>query len=194
MNISIDIDGVLASFTEGAVRVGNKIFPEKNIPLDYQPPLWDFPCYTKEEWSQIWTEIHNTPNFWLNLPAHMENVHGLEKYIWEPKSADIFFITSRVGTAGDSVLEQTTAWLRNHGLYRSGHTSVIPVAGPKYKNMLMSALNIKFSLDDYGPTVVECNCNNEHKAFLLDRNWNREYIALPRLYSMKEYLDIVRKV
>ena len=184
---------MVANFGYGVIKSANKLWPGK-LSIDYVPHNWDYTdVFTKEDWQKVWADIKNTNQFWSTLPGYAENILPVQSFLWEPGCPDVYYITSRATTVGDSVQRQSYHWLNNVGIFRPGVTSIIPVSDPAHKNQFMQALKIKFSLDDYGPTVVQCNCNNEHTAYLLDRPWNRSYIALPRVSSMKEYLDIVRK-
>jgi hypothetical protein len=63
----------------------------------------------------IWAAIHETPDFWTTLspldPAAVTRIHELMlRHGWE-----VFFITQRPATAGDTVQRQTQRWLHAHG-------------------------------------------------------------------------------
>ncbi len=80
---------------------------------------------------------------------------------------------------------QSEVWLRNQGL-----TGTVYCATPGNKKAeLIEQLGIAYSLDDYPETIRICNEVKGHKAYLLDRPWNRWAYTLPRVYSMTEFLQ-----
>src|SRR5260221_427140 len=124
-----------------------------------------------------------------SLRTYIENVRDLDDFLGQ-YAVETYFITSRANTAGELALSQSKKWLEKYWL-NAPHSSVIRVEKASQKRQIIDTLKIKFSLDDYGPTVEECNGINGHKAFILDRPYNREYNQ-PRVYSVKEFLDIMR--
>lgn len=173
--ISFDIDGVLAQFVSGFVEVVNRVFPEKLVPNTYSPNDWNFPdILTSQEFPTAWSTAMSTHNFWHRLAAYQANVNALEYFIWsEQRHFDIYYLTSRVDTLGDSAFVQTSRWLSERNLV--GHnTSLIVVKNAKEKIPVIKSLEIQASVDDYLPTIVASSEISGHKAFLCDRSWNRE--------------------
>ena len=173
--ISFDIDGVLANFVQGFVKTVNKVFPEKNAPKDYQPDGWNFPgLVTPEEMKEAWDALVATPNLWLNLKTYFENVAALSRFLQaEHKNFDVYYITSRVDTPGDSALSQTSKWLIKYNLLMY-NTSLLVVKEAKDKQALLRALHVEASVDDYLPTAISSNELPRHKSFLYHRPWNAE--------------------
>jgi|SRR5208282_987890 len=197
MRYGIDIDGVLANFGGQVIRVGNELWPGK-FPEGYRPDNWNYEGYlTKEEWNRVWAAIDVTPHFWEGLkpePGLTELRRAVACY---PNNIndEIYFITARRVTTGDSPLVQSAAWLNRFGLWpRQGYSTIIPVAEPKNKIDLFKGLGLKFMLDDYSPMVEELNKSVEGMhAYVLDQPWNRYAKELPRVYSVAEYLEVIHK-
>lgn len=194
MRYGIDIDGVLANFGAQVVRVGNQLWPGK-FPPNYRPDNWDYEGYlTKTEWKQVWGVIDITPHFWEDLeeePGAVELLRALSIY-HRSIHDEVYFITARRTTIGDSPLVQSAAWLNRKGLWpRRGFSTIIPVAEPKNKAELFRGLGLKFFLDDYAPTVAELNTLDGVQAYVLDQPWNRYATELPRVYSVAEYIEII---
>jgi hypothetical protein len=202
MKISVDIDGVLADFTSAYAAVANRLYPGK-VPAGYQPSAWDWPIITPEEDKLIWQAIDNTEDFWMGVQPHRENVRDLQDFIWTPatEGVEVYFVTSRESTVGHPVLHQTQHWLNSQGLI-APHTAAIPVNGSMGKVRTFAAVGIQFSIDDRDKNVMACLATAGpagkipgHKAYLLDRAWNRAETSLDpyRLPDLKTYLDIVRE-
>lgn len=191
--ISIDLDGVLANFVYGAIKVANSLWPGK---LDFkaEPTGWDFSnLLLKEELDKVFEEIRKTEKFWYKLKPYIDNIKALQTFIWTNKDVDVYFVTAREETIGKSVLEQTTDWLYAYQLWPNKlRSTVIPVKSGKIKHEVMRAVGIEYSIDDYPETVQLCNELPGHKAFLLDRPWNENFDVGPRVFSLSEYLNIIR--
>lgn len=195
MKFGIDLDGVLARFETKAVEVANKLWPGK-LPWDYVPQNWNYTdVFSAEDWDKVWIEIKQTPNFWGSIKGYVDNIHSLQSFFNYNPTFDAYFITSRVETAGDSPLVQSFQWLQERYLApRNGHSAIIAVSDAKMKAQVIQALKIPYFLDDYAPTVEQLNNLDGFRpqAFVLDRPWNRYAANLPRVFSVAEYLKIVK--
>lgn len=196
MRISIDLDGILANFGSAVVHSANKVLG-KNIPVGYEPRDWDWSEYlTKKDWDVIWADIIHTPGFWANLPAYKDNCADLRQFLFDNMGnyPEIYFITARTRTKDkEPIAVQSKRFLDKNNIFNTGTQMVIlPVDKTHKKADLMKALGIKYSIDDHGPTVDLCNNSIEgHKAYVLDRPWNKEY-DLPRVFTLGEFLNKVR--
>lgn len=191
--ISIDIDGVLSQFTGQVNAIANKLWPGK-VPLDYEPPDWYWTdVFTKKDWDSVWEVIRGTENFWATSKPYERNVDDLRNFL-NTSPMDVFFVTSRAVTAGDSVGQQTFNWMSKQGLPIAGnwnYSAIVPVPDSKKKRQVIEGLEISYSVDDLGPTVEMCNQIPGHTAFVLDRPWNRDKEYGPRVFSLKEFFDKV---
>ena len=189
----IDVDGVLSDFG-GAFRVvANQIYPNR-LPEGYQPSNWDYiDKFTKEEFKIVWDAVHEIPDFYFYQKPIQANIDALRDFVSKNR-CEVYFITSRRQTAGDSILRQTEMWLDNQGLLvRRGGASVVPVPNTGAKKDILSALKIPYMIDDYDATVRNLQTLETTKTFLLDAPWNQHATDLPRLYSVAEYLTELSK-
>ena len=197
MRYGMDLDGVIADFSSRVVDAANFLWPGKIAP-GFQPTVWDYgDVLTKDEWQRVWARILDTPYMWEDeppMPGCDELVDYIRRRAIQFKEPDeIFFITARAKTKGDSPLVQSSHWLYSRGLWpREGFSTVIPVGEAKHKADLFRGLGLKYHLDDYAPTVEELNKIEGMHAFVLDQPWNQYATELPRVYSVTQYLDVIR--
>ena len=141
----------------------------------------------------MWKIIKETPFFWLDLPPYLENVEALQIFLHRYNETEVFFVTSRIATIGDSPLVQSSWWLENFDLWpRDGFSVVLPVARAAHKTQIAEGLGLEFFIDDYTPTVESLQAVKGLKAYLLDRPYNQN-IDLPRVKSMYEFLEKVKR-
>ena len=190
MRIAFDMDGVLTSFHKNVYLVAEELWPGK-MPKDYTPSDWDYTdLFTKKEWNKVWDRIRTIPDFWLRQPEMPESVQALKDFRLVNRSP-IWFITSRLDTGGVSARYQTQLWLLQRQLIGVGDLEkVIAVSKTEEKMQHIINLGIESSIDDLSPTVIRHNTIPRHKSYLLDQPWNRECNE-PRVYSVKEFLDII---
>ena len=98
--------------------------------------------------AEIWDAIRATPNFWTSLsplePGGIERLQATAiRHRW-----DLFFVTQRPATRGDTVQRQTQRWLVEHGI---DFPSVIVTRGSR--GTLAGALHLDVLIDD---TVRHC--------------------------------------
>jgi hypothetical protein len=143
LRVGLDIDGVLADFRAGFFEVGAQVLGRPRS--DSQENL---DAISEADARKIWKIITQTPNWWLGLPAYepleIARLYRLSRdHKWE-----VFFMTTRVPTAGDSVQFQTQWWLEEQGFLLP---SVVTVYGSRGE--LANSLRLDLLVDDQ---VVNC--------------------------------------
>nr|MBA3950021.1 hypothetical protein [Acidobacteriota bacterium] len=112
----------------------------------------------------IWHAIESTPEFWTTLKP-MED--GIVRRLWEASRKnrwEVFFITQRPATAGESVQLQTQRWLVEHGFELP---SVIPLSGSRGK--AIQSLKVDFLVDDTPKNCVDVISDSSARAILITR-------------------------
>ncbi len=195
MKISFDIDGVLANFTTAFWHVLKEL-GHPVPPLGTEPTDWGWTCWgvTPALLTKGFQVISDTPNFWTKSYPYADNVSVLRRFLYEAKGQEIFFTTSRLVTKGFPVSLQTRTWLENQLIWTSSttywnHLTILVVEKTSSKVELYKTLNITHSIDDYGPTIMECESIPNHKAILLDRPWNQEYNPKYRAKLFKDFFN-----
>ncbi|MEX2272137.1 MAG: hypothetical protein WD690_11725 [Vicinamibacterales bacterium] len=110
----------------------------------------------------IWHAIESTPDFWTTLKPIED---GLVKRLWDAAQKhrwEVFFITQRPATAGESVQRQTQRWLVEHGFELP---SVIPLSGSRGK--ACQALKIDFLVDDTPKNCIDAISDSSARAVLI---------------------------
>lgn len=190
MRVAIDIDGVLAKFTDSFHNVINEVYPGR-LPDGYQPGNWDYiPDILPTEMTNIWKHLDKTRGeFWYRLEPYWENKFAIQDYITHHPDDDFYYVTARKNqNIGLSAMTQTNGWLKRHTLLEE-NTSVVMKTSGRTKGDIYDALRISVSLDDYPKNIEESICWN-HRPYLLDRPWNRYRTDLNqyRVKTVKEFL------
>ena len=155
LRIGFDMDGVLADFAAAFREVEAGLFGAA-------PPMSAGEASEEEESKErsatvvdakaardpsrrdaIWRRIQSTPDFWMTLkptdPGAVRRIHDLMlRYRWE-----VFFITQRPATEGDTVQRQTQRWLVRQGF---DLPSVLVISGSR--GAAAGALRLDYHVDD----------------------------------------------
>jgi hypothetical protein len=146
LRVGFDIDGVLAdfrtAFRETAERCLRRPVAEGDEEDQGRAPL------TADDIRRVWDHIGRTPNWWMDVPAYepaqIARLYGLMRNTgWE-----VFFMTKRPPSAGDSVQFQTQWWIERFGFYLP---SVLTVPGSRGE--VANGLRLDLIVDDQ---IINC--------------------------------------
>lgn len=176
LTFAIDIDGVLANFTDAyasaLTRRTGIVFPKmsEDWPTSW---YWDRDAgVSKQDEEETWhKDIIQSRTFWQRLEPH-ENAKPAIKQLntMAQRGDQVYFITHRMGT---NVKLQTERWLYNQGM---NYPTVI-VTGDK--TPFLRALKVNFFIDDKPQTIIDVGQAAEKEKwdnfnlFLFDRPYNR---------------------
>lgn len=162
LRVGFDIDGVLAdfrtAFRQTAERCLRKPVAEAADDEQCRTPL------TADDVRRVWDHIGKTPNWWMDVPAYepaqIARLYGLMRSAgWE-----IFFMTKRPPSAGDSVQFQTQWWIERFGYYLP---SVLTVPGSRGE--VANGLRLDLIVDDQIINCAEVIGAGPTKALLMLR-------------------------
>jgi hypothetical protein len=110
----------------------------------------------------VWQTIKSTPDFWLTLKPTQEDavrrIHALMiQHRWE-----VFFITQRPATQGDTVQRQTQRWLVGQGF---DLPSVLVIDGSR--GAAAGALRLDYHVDDSAQNCIDVKSESSAKPLLI---------------------------
>ena len=157
LRLGIDVDGVVADF-----RSAFRALAERELALardDVEAEL------SKPDVERLWRAVAATTNWWLDIPAYEPDqiarlYDEVRRSRWE-----VFFMTSRPPSAGDSVQLQTQVWLERHGYYLP---SVLTTPAGS-RGELARSLRLDLALDDRMVNCLEIISASNSKALMLLR-------------------------
>jgi hypothetical protein len=162
LRVGIDIDGVLADFrtafhaaarglVDASLQVGDADEADSVL--------------SESAIKRAWREVSDAHNWWTTLsafePAEIARLYTLaRRHKWE-----VFFLTKRPPTRGDTVQIQTQSWLEQQGFYLPAVVTV-----PGSRGELANALRLDFVVDDQELNCVEVISASGAKAVLMLRD------------------------
>jgi phosphoglycolate phosphatase-like HAD superfamily hydrolase len=143
----------------------------------------------------IWRDIQSTPNFWSTLKPMDENavrrIHEMTlRHQWE-----VFFITQRPKTNGETVQRQTQRWLVQQGF---DLPSVLVLAGSR--GAAAGALRLDYHVDDSAQNCLDVIADSSARPILIvpDNDapsvLGARKLGIATARSIGECLDILEEV
>jgi len=179
LRIGFDMDGVLADFARAFREYDVQLFgpeagdevgePEKEEERQAAPTqreeagnrLENARALRRRE-AAVWDAIESTSNFWATLRPTEEGavrrIHQLMlRHRWE-----VFFITQRPSTDGDTVQRQTQRWLVEQGF---DLPSVLVIRGSR--GTAAKALRLDYHVDDMPQNCIDVIADSSAKPILI---------------------------
>jgi hypothetical protein len=162
LRIGIDIDGVLADFRtafhQAAVRCLRHDV-EDSQDLETLTPL------SAGDVRRVWEYIATAQNWWMEVPAYEPDQIARLYSLTRATGWEVFFMTKRPPSAGDSVQFQTQWWIERFGFYLPAVMTV-----PGSRGDIANGLRLDLVLDDQLINCVEVISTAPTKAVLVLRS------------------------
>jgi hypothetical protein len=157
LRLGIDVDGVVADFRTAFRALAGR-------ELGAAAPAQESEL-TKAHVDRLWRSVAATPNWWLELPAY-EPDQIARLYARARQSRwEVFFMTSRPPSDGDSVQLQTQVWLERHGFFLPS-VMTLPAGA---RGELARSLRLDLALDDRLVNCIEVISASNSKAVMMLR-------------------------
>jgi hypothetical protein len=197
LRIGFDMDGVLANFSaaydEIGLRMSGSSGPAAGKTENTEAaPLssWGF----GRRHDDVWKAIRKTPDFWTTLsplePDAISRIHEMVlRHPWE-----VFFITRRPSTAGETVQRQTQRWLVRHGF---DYPSVVVIRGSR--GLVAGALRLDYHVDDTLKNCIDVKAKSDAKPILVVPSGDKAAVSGARKLgigtarTMTECLDVLEQ-
>lgn len=194
--VGIDLDGVLVDFNKVFLRrlsllSGREYTVDQVTNYSYAKCL---PELDKATLSTAFREIPNTPDFWVVLPHICQEGVDAAKELGE--ISHLYAVTARVpmhhtwrNVRYTTTLAQSEYWLRSRGIDVMG---VIKCKGGLRKGPLVHALGCDYFLEDSPESFLSCREFGVN-VFLMDAPYNQDIDTDRRIYSVREYVDMIKE-
>ena len=172
LRIACDLDGTLADLSSAYRKIEGRLQSDSD--------------------GVVWDAIRGIPDFWTTLDP-LEP--GVIRRLFELSVAgqwEVFFVTQRPITAGETVQRQTQRWLMTHGFETP---SVVTMPGSRGRAAL--ALDLDFLIDDLPRNCVDVVSDSRCRPLLVSRGADAEgeetaaRFKISVVRSVSEALDLL---
>jgi hypothetical protein len=162
LRIGVDVDGVIADFRTAfratATRCLRRDVPEFES-TESAGPL------SPDEIRKVWDHIGKTQNWWMDVPAYEPDQIARLYSVTRAAAWEVFFLTKRPSSAGDSVQFQTQWWIERFGFYLPAVLTV-----PGSRGEVANGLRLDMIVDDQLLNCAEVISASTTKALLMLRS------------------------
>lgn len=161
IRVGFDVDGVIANFNRTFRETAAKIDGAAGSHEASDPAAR---VLAADAMKRVWDHIGRTPQWWLQLePYEPEEIGRLYKVSRE-RRWEVYFMTTRPSSAGETTQFQTQWWLESHGFPMPAVLTV-----PGSRGDAANALKLDIAVDDRLTNCVDIIAASRSKALMLLR-------------------------
>lgn len=165
LRIGMDVDGVLANFRAAFHEAaGRCLRREIEEPEDPKSPQ----SIQQKDVHRVWDWVAKATNWWMDLEAYEPDQIARLYSVTRAAGWEVFFMTNRPPSAGDSVQFQTQWWIERQGFYLP---TVLTIPGSRGE--IANGLRLDIVIDDLSMNCVDIVSASPAKALLMLRDGNR---------------------
>lgn len=194
--IGIDVDGVLANFCGGMVKLLKSLGDTTNLPIENPtfPAVWYWNKHygvPEDLWAQAWDTITTEENFWVSLrdlPTTPQDIVALKQVF--NHGHEIYFLTTRPGMRAKF---QTEAWLAVRQILCP---TVLIADSPEAKGLIARGLKLDAMIDDRPENLMAMPESVQRFLYMApyNREWHTQFPGLAwGVESVTEMLDVLDK-
>jgi hypothetical protein len=163
LRLGFDIDGVLANFRAAFRAAATRLVRGQVDDFDPDSPE-SGSTLSPDDIRRVWEHIAKTPNWWMEIDAYEPDQIARLYSLTRAAGWEVFFLTKRPPSAGDSVQFQTQWWIERFGFYLPAVLTV-----PGSRGDIANALRLDLVVDDQLINCVEVVSASPTKAILMQR-------------------------
>lgn len=141
LRLGIDVDGVLADFRAAFRALAAAELGREGEDIEAE--------LTKGDIERLWKAVARSVNWWVELEAYEPKQIARFYELARTGRWEVFFLTSRPPSGGDTVQLQTQVWLERHGFYLPS----VLTAPAGARGELSRSLRLDLFVDDH---LVNC--------------------------------------
>ncbi len=162
IRIGIDVDGVLADFRTAFRDAAVKCLRRNADQISESDAAGGL---TARDVRRVWDHIEHSQNWWMDVPAYEPEQIARLYANTRASGWEVFFLTKRPPSAGDSVQFQTQWWIERLGFYLPAVLTV-----PGSRGDIANGLRLDLLIDDQLINCVEVVSASMAKAVLMLRS------------------------
>jgi len=192
LRVAFDVDGVLADFRTAFHTAAERCLG-RSVPDTADPKAPQ--ALEHRDLKRVWEYVAKTPNWWLTLKAYEPDQVARLYRLTRASGWEVFFVTNRPASAGDTVQFQTQSWIEQHGFYLPAVLTV-----PGSRGEVANGLRLDLLVDDLPLNCVDVVGGSATKALLVlrdadpatERHATERGIGVVR--TLEEGIDMVERL